>query len=211
MNSQWMTTLLSKGIELEQSLRKGFEGAQTQLKKELETRGIKLSAADLAALVEDIAPPASRAALSGALDFVRPFTAGMGLRVARISDTQIEIVIPPRARNLDSEGRLHDGALIAAGVEAAKLLWTRHAPLGRFDVETRALSLDVRKPAAKIVRARLELNETARETALAQLRRAREASSDIALRFVDEDERSVADMTLSLKLSHTPALENPTE
>lgn len=206
-----MTTLFSKGIELEQSLRKGLETAQSQVRKELESRGLNLSAADLAALIEEIAPTASRAALSGALDFLRPFTAGLGLRVARLSDTQIELIIPSRERNRGSDDKLHEGVLIGAGVEAAKLLWSRHAPLGAFDAEVRAMTYDAHRSTSSPVRVRLELGETARENALAQLRKDREATSDLSLRFIDDEEQSIADMTLSLKLRHTPALENRAE
>lgn len=211
MNSQWMTTLLSKGIELEQGLRKSVEQAQTQIKKELETRGIRLSAADLAALVEDLVPAASRTALDGALDYLRPFTAGLGFRVARLSDTQIELVVPAREKNRDAAGRLHESILTAAGIEAAKLLWTRHAPLGDFEIQILSMTLEIHHPPRTELRARLELPETVRENALAQIRREREAKSELALRFVGADDQSIADMTLHLKLRHVPGLGAPAE
>lgn len=206
-----MTTLFSKGIELEQSLRSKLGHAQLQVRKELESRGLNLSAADLAALIEEVAPTASRVALSGALDFLRPFTAGLGLRVARLSDTQLELVIPARERNLGSDGHLHEGVLIGAGIEAAKLLWSRHAPLGVFEADVRSLSFEMHRSTAKTVRVRLELQETSRENTLAILRKEREATSDLSLRYLDDDEQSVADLGLSLKLRHTPTLQNRPE
>lgn len=54
MNQQWLTILMSKGIELEQNLRQQFQTAKEGLKTQLEERGIRLSAADLAAVLEDV-------------------------------------------------------------------------------------------------------------------------------------------------------------
>lgn len=215
MNSQWMTTLFSKGfskgIELEQGLRKGLETRRDRLKKELETRGLRLSAADLAALLEDVAPAASRGALNAALEFLRPFTAGLGFRVARLADTQVEIVIPERPRNLSDDGRVHEGVCVSAGLEAARLLWERHAPLGRFETEVKSLSFEQHRRGQGDLRVRLEVTETARENLLSQLRREREALSEMSLRFIDEGGQAVADMNLALKLKHTPSLEAPEE
>lgn len=211
MNSQWMTTLFSKGLELEQSLRKNLEQAQTQLKKELQSRGLRWSAVDLAAAMEELSPVGSRTALSYALDLLKPFVAGMGLRVSRLSDTQVEMVVPNRVRNMSEGEQLHEGAFIAAGVEAARLLWTRHAPLGHFDLQTQNLSLQLFRPAEREIRVRLELPESVREAALSKLRQEREADSDLQLRFVDEAEQTLAEMQLSLKLRHIPALESPEE
>lgn len=202
-----MTTLFSKGIELEQSLRKGFETKRDQLKKELESRGLRLSAADLAALVEDVAPVASRGALNAALDFLRPFTAGLGFRISRLSDTQIEIVVPVRSRNLNDDGRLHEGVALSAGIEAAKLLWERHAPLGVFETEVRSLSFEQHRRGQGDLRVRLEISETSRENLLSRLRQSREALSEMSLRFVDDGEQTVADMNLCLRLKHIPSLE----
>jgi uncharacterized protein (UPF0147 family) len=67
MNQQWLTILMSKGIELEQNLRQQFQTAKEGLKTQLEERGIRLSAADLASLLEEVSPKASHAALSWVL------------------------------------------------------------------------------------------------------------------------------------------------
>jgi hypothetical protein len=202
MNSHWMTTLLSKGKQAGSQL-------QNQLKKELESRGLRLSAADLAAIVEEISPMASRGALSSALDFLKPFSAGLGFRVSRLSDLQIELVIPARGRNLNEENMLHEGALISGGIEAAKMLWERHAPLGHFQCEVKSVQFESVRGVDREVRVRLEIPETSRENLLSQLRQVRSVTSDLSLRFVDEAEQTVANMNLVLNLRHTPSLEAP--
>lgn len=206
MNQQWLTTLMSKGIELEQSLRQQLQTAKEGLKSQLEDRGIRLSAADLAALLEDVSPKVSHAALSYALDIVRPFSAGMGLRVSRLSDTQVEMVIPARTRNMDENNGLHEGALTTAAIEAAKLLWSRHAPMGHFEVHVTGIESSFYKIQSEEARARLELAESTRELVLSALRAHREAKAEAEVKVFDEHEQAVADLHLHLSFKHTPAL-----
>lgn len=198
MNSQWMT-----------SLRKNFEQVQSQIKSELENRGLRMTATDVAALIEEMAPAASRATLSAAMDFLRPFTAGLGLRVSRLSDTQIEIIIPARTRNLNEDGAIHESVMNAAAIEAAKLLWLRHAPLGDFSMQVTAVQFEFHRASKSEVRVRLEIPETARENNLSQMRQGRESISEMSLRFVDVAEQEVAQATLRMQLRHRPALEAP--
>lgn len=206
MNQQWLTILMSKGIELEQNLRSQLQAAKEGLKTQLEDRGIRLSAADLAAVLEEVSPKASHAALSYALDIVRPFSAGMGMRISRLSDTHVEMVVPARTRNMTETNFLHEGALTTAAVEAAKLLWMRHAPMGNFEIHVTRMECDFLKPQNGECRVRMELPETVRELVLAQLREQREGKSEAELKFFDENEQTVADIRLSLNFKHTPAL-----
>lgn len=206
MNQQWLTILMSKGIELEQNLRQQFQHAKEGLKTQLEERGIRLSAADLAALLEEVSPKASHAALSYALDIVRPFSAGMGLRISRFGDTQVEMVIPARTRNLNDLKQMHEGAVVTAAIEAAKLLWMRHAPLGNFEITVVRVESDFFKVQSSDCRIRMELPETTREVVLAEVRDNRESESDAELNIFDEHDQAVGTVHLKLKFKHTPAL-----
>lgn len=210
MNQQWLTILMSKGIELEQNLRQQFQQVKQQakdgLKTQLEERGIRLSAADFAALLEEISPKASHAALSYALDIVRPFSAGMGLRISRLSDTQVEMMIPARTRNLSDANTLHEGALTTAAIETAKLLWMRHAPLGNFAITVTRIEADFFKVQNSECRLRMELPETTREVVLAEVREQRDAAVDAEVKIFDEHDQAVGGIVLRLKFKHTPAL-----
>jgi len=206
MNQQWLTILMSKGIELEQNLRQQLQTAKEGLKSQLEERGIRLSAADLAALLEEVSPKASHAALSYALDIVRPFSAGMGLRISRLSDTQVEMVIPARTRNFSETNVLHEGAITTAAIEAAKLLWMRHAPMGNFEISVARIESEFFKSHNDECRVRMELSETIREVVLAEVRDRREAKADAEVKIFDDNEQAVAELRLSLNFKHTPAL-----
>lgn len=206
MNQQWLTILMSKGIELEQNLRQQLQHAKDGLKTQLEERGIRLSAADLAALLEEVSPKASHAALSYALDIVRPFSAGMGLRISRLSDSQVEMVIPARTRNLNDVKQMHEGALVTAAIESAKLLWMRHAPLGNFEILVTRMESEFFKIQTDDCRLRMELPETTREVVLAEIRDKREAEGEAEVKIFDVHDQAVGSVVMQLKFKHTPAL-----
>lgn len=211
MNQQWLTILMSKGIELEQNLRQQLQTAKQGLKSQMEERGLRMNATDLAALLEEVSPKASHAALSYAMDILRPFSAGMGLRISRLSDTQIEVVLPSRAHNKSDAGALHEGALVTAAMEAAKLLWMRHAPMGSFEISVQRSESVFVKSQTDECRLRMELPETVRENVLSQLRDRREANAEAEIKIFDHNDQSVADIHLHLGFKHTPALTNPAE
>jgi hypothetical protein len=206
MNQQWLTTLMSKGIELEQNLRLQFQSVKEEVRAQLEDRGIRLSAADLAALLEEVAPKASHAALSYALDVIRPFSSGMGLRVSRLSDTQIEMVLPLRTHNLNELNKIHEGALITAAIEATKLLWNRHAPIGSFEIIVNKAELELFKEIANECRLRMELSEISRELHLGEIRDRRESIANSEIKFFDENEQAIAEVRVQITMRHIPAL-----
>lgn len=183
------------------------------LKKSLTTnlkdRGLSLRPTDLAALVEGMAPKSTRTALSYALDFLRPFSAGMGFRITRLSDRHVELVVPARKRNQDEEGRIHEGALLTGALEAARLLWLRHAPLGEFRAHLVRAHFQVLQDYTGDVRIRMELPEIQCETVLAQIRAQQKAETEMTLHFFDEKEKSVAEAIMTLQLKHIPGLNAP--
>lgn len=206
MNQQWLTTLLSKGIELEQSLRQQFQTAKDGLKTQLEERGIRLNPTDLAALIEDVSPKASHAALSYAIDMIRPFSAGMGFRISRLSDTQIEMVIPARTRNMNENHHMHEGALVTGAIEVVKLLWSRHTPVGNLEITMTKFEGEFFKAYSEDCRIRWELTESVREMVLDQLRTHRIAESEAEVGIFDDSDQSVAHLRLFFNFKYMPSL-----
>lgn len=209
MNQQWLTILLSKGIELEQTVKQGLSQAQDELKKQLEQRGIRLNPVDLAAMLEEVSPRTSRAALSVALDLVRPFSAGMGFRISRMSNEQIEMVIPDRTRNQNENGMIHEAASMAAAIEAVKLLWLRHAPIGEVEMKIKSTSMEIFKDAKGELRVRLEIPEAARELILATVRQEKKATQDLHVQLLDTGDAAVAAIEVKLELHYNPSLAAP--
>lgn len=179
------------------------------LERKLKDNGLSLRPTDLAALIEQRAPKTSRAALGYALDLLRPFTAGMGLRVSRLSDRQIEVVLPDKKRNESSVGRVHEGAILTAGLEAARLLWLRHAPQGEFSVHVKETTIQILQEYSGELRLRIELPEMQRETVLMQLRSHHQATPNISVNIFDSKEKSIAKIDMTLQLKHIPVLARP--
>lgn len=196
MNSDWKTTLLSKSLSLNR-----------QLERQLAARGLRLNAVDFASFIEHWAPQTSRDALSYVLNFLRPVVLGMGLRISRLSDEKIEIVIPTRAKNKNEEGSVHESILITAAIEGAKTLWLRHAPLGDFHIQVDEINLKNLKSSKAEIRMRLEAPEVLRQTVLGQLRVMNRARIENHIQFFEQGDQLVAESTLHLTVSTTSLLE----
>lgn len=196
MNSDWKTTLLSKSLSLNR-----------QLERQLAARGLRLNAVDFASFVENWAPKTSRDALSYVLNFIRPVVLGMGFRISRLSDEKIEIVIPPRSKNKNEEGSVHESILIAAAVEGAKTLWLRHAPLGDFHIRVDEINLKNLKLSTAEIRLRLEAPEILRQSVLGQLRVMNRARIENHIQFFEQGDQLVAEVTLHLTVSTTSLLQ----
>lgn len=211
MNQQWLTILMSKGIELDQKLRQQIQTAKAGIKSQLEERGIKLNPVDLAALLEEYSPQASNAALSYALDILRPFSSGMGLRVSKLADTHIEVIVPNRTRNMNEYKVLHEGALQTAAIESAKILWMRHAPMGIFIAELEKMEAEHLGTSEEEVRMRLEITDEQRESVLEQIRETRESKTECEVTCFDNYDQVLAKFKMTLKFKHTPSLESSEE
>lgn len=74
--------------------------------------------------VEDYSKPSFQAMWSFVINVMRPFSAGMGLRVSHLSPNQVEIVIPDWLRNKD-EKYLHEATYLTAAKEGLRLWLTR--------------------------------------------------------------------------------------
>ncbi|MFN9065981.1 MAG: hypothetical protein ACK5V3_02055, partial [Bdellovibrionales bacterium] len=71
--------------------------------------------------VEDYSKPSFNAMWSFVVNALRPFSAGMGLRVASLSPHLIDIVIPNWLRNQD-DGQLHEATYLTA-IKEGQRLW----------------------------------------------------------------------------------------
>ena len=200
MNQQWLTTFMSN---VRTRLKTQLE---ERIKTQLEGRGIRLSTADIGALLEDVSPKASHAALGYAMNLMRPFSAGMGIRIARLSDTQVELVLPVKNRNLNKSGEIHEAALLASATEAAQLLWERHAPMGDFKIYTRRVQLETFKHLTDEIRIRLELPESLRESVLTEIRKTRKGRAEMQAHIYDVNDQAVAEVQLDMEFSHTPSI-----
>lgn len=213
MQMDWMNSLLNKRAQFEKKVLENWNQAQDlvggmvedklwqNLKVFFEVKGIRPHIVDFMSYVEKWTPQASREALSYFLDFFRPATIGMGLRVSKLNDTQIEVVIPKRPKNTDEEGQWLDSALITAGVESFKILWLRHAPIGEFSFQIDKIVYEKRKTEdTDALRVRYELVAEARESALTDLRSSSITNVDTNLFIFDDKDAIVSEIKISAQI-----------
>lgn len=205
----WMNSLLNKRAQFEKKVLENWNQAQglmedrlwQNLKVFFEVKGIRPHIVDFMSYVEKWSPQASREALSYFLDFFRPSTLGMGLRVSKLNDTQIEMVLPKRPKNVDEEGNWLDSCIVTAAVESFKILWLRHAPIGEFHFHIDKLSYEKRKDdEGDTLRVRYELSAEAREAALTELRSQTVTNVETQLFIFDDKDAIVSEVKIVARL-----------
>jgi hypothetical protein len=205
-----MTTLIQK--TLDRSLKKingGFKSQLFGLKKELEMelkdRGLQFTMVDFAAFIEEVSPNGSKAALGFMLNFLRPFSAGMGFRVTRISDSQIEIVIPWKFRNRNDQGHLHEATLLPAAIEAAQIFWQRHLE-GPIEIQLLSESSKIHQVMNEDARLRAEIPSGYREFILSQLRENPRQAVEMKFQIYGAQDRLNAEIEIKILVQKTLTL-----
>lgn len=216
MNSQWLTTLKSKGEEVKTLVEMSFMGSAHLLKKRMEEelfqRGIKLTPQDVASLIEESLPQLSQKLLSGVLDLTRPFSKGMGLRITQLNNDHIEMILPEKLRNLDEQKNIHPAAVCTGAIEAVKILWERHAPIEGFKIHIQKMELiHLTKvfgtsAISGDLRIKYQLLENEREAVLSELRSQRTSKVYSLVQVYSEQDQRVYDMNLELNFEFTPQL-----
>lgn len=184
----------------------------TTVKKQLTLQGLRINPVDFATYIEPWAPQVSREILSAILDFFRPLALGLGLRITKLKDTQLEMILPARKKNRNENEQIDEAALLAAALRGAKILWLRNAPLGQFKQTVKNLHLrSIDNPEegmslnAKYF-LRLELKEAQRELVLSQVRIQGVAPSEILVQVYNENEQLKYEIQITLELASTPQL-----
>jgi len=147
-----------------------------------------------------------RRILSSALDLLRPYHAVIGMRVRKLTRSQVEATIPNRTHNRNSQGFIEEGVVISAGQQMLKLLIARwEIPV---DYELEEIRFDRLQDMRGILTARLEWEDLSREALRAELMREPSCLHDFYIHFFDAEEKRVADLHLNLKVRMPVRLES---
>lgn len=187
-----------------------FQKTKSEIELELKNLGFNLSASDISSLLEEISPEKSRTALSYILNYIRPWTQGLGLRVVRLSDSQVEIVIPPHSRNKNNQNEIHIGTFVPAALEAAQIFWARHLP-GPFDLSVETVFLKNVLPITSEVRLRTEFDHVLRESFLAMLRSTSIQKLEMSFQLYNEQDQLGAEILIQFVLKATPILNSTSQ
>lgn len=181
--------------------QQGLLTARQSLSERMEARGIRPRWMDLSLLVRDYAPASAERVMDWGLSFFVPFLAGRGLRIARLSEDAIELVLPNKNSNLDHSGQIHFGALQSAGYEAARLLWERCAPVSARDWQLLSVEAEFPHSPEGSVRLQCQLSELERERLLSEYFSTSLVEHSFQVRALDKRGLRVMEMSVRVRIA----------
>lgn len=179
MNPPWMTTFISKIKPLQ-----------------------------VIEFIEKWSPRGSKEALGYVLDVAKPFLMGLGFRISKLTETQIEIVIPYRQKSLNDQNEIHESILLAAGLEAVQWIWIKQFPVGQIQTQIQSYHWQKMKAAQSEQRVRYSLEPDRREIILSNLRLNVQQELEATVCFFDENEQLTSELYFKMNLIHQPLLES---
>lgn len=149
---------------------------------------------------EAIDSKSPKTVLNFALDVLKPYLRALGLRIARISEEQIEVILPEKFHNSGTfeVGSLDlqpdEGAICSAATFAFRQLWKRNSPKGRFSISVQKLSFERVREMRGDLSFRFELSKFTRETIFANLADKEKSESEFVIHVYNEAEQIVAEV-----------------
>ncbi|PWU22086.1 MAG: hypothetical protein C5B49_01650 [Bdellovibrio sp.] len=142
---------------------------------------------------DSLRSPQARALFASALEFLKPHHLALGLRVAKLSRTRLEVVVPHRWRNQLEAEELDPGILTTASAMGAQLLMRRMdlPDLGPMTIEE--IHFFRHSKLAGDLRGRLEFSKLAQEAFRAELKKKTKTKLELLMIFFDQFDRRVAD------------------
>ncbi len=150
---------------------------------------------------------ALKRSLNSALDLLRPHSVSLGLRIAKLSDSLCELVVPRKARNLDEQGHILEGVLVSSAVEAMKVLLKRNLGTSELQVVCKSVSFELLRLGTGDLRVRAQLTEIQREALLAELGKMKKSQFEIPVLIFDKTEQMCAQLQLNFFISQKSQIE----
>lgn len=148
--------------------------------------------------VEDYSKPGFQAMWSFVVNVMRPFSSGMGLRVATLSPQQVEIVIPDWLRNKD-EKFLHEATYLTAAKEGLRL-WTQRLLGPATDLELKAVQIKILHPIEGNARVCFQMEDSEKEIFLHHLLQKQNLDHIFTWAVLDENDMKCAEIELKVFL-----------
>lgn len=156
--------------------------------------------------VEDYSKPGFQAMWSFVVNVMRPFSSGMGLRVATLSPQQVEIVIPDWLRNKD-EKYLHEATYLTAAKEGLRL-WTQRLLGPATDMELKSSQIKCLHPIESHARVCFQMEDADKEIFLHHLQQQKNLDHVFTWAVLDENDMKCAEVELKVSLKLPARLES---
>jgi hypothetical protein len=145
--------------------------------------------------------------LNFALDMIKPYLQTLGLRISKLSEEQIEVVLPEKFKYMDVNQELDEGAVCSAAVFAFRQLWLRNSPKGHFEIHIQKIQFERFRDLASDLFLRLELGTLNREAIFADLSDRKKAQTDMIVHIYDQKEQLVGQVNILAELNLVEAIE----
>ncbi len=193
MNHHRVTTLLSKTVQ--------------KIRESGKKRGIRFSPQDLERFVEEWLPRQATSLLEYGRQFFHPLVANLGLQTLHLSHSQIEVLLPFDTHNSGEFGNMHEGAIVAATIEANLIFWRKHWPLGEVQIEVSEIQFSQMQAIRSNCHIKAELSDAQIEDILGELRIRNSARFVNSFYLYDDRDQRQGEVQLTLKLSYLPAIQ----
>ncbi len=148
--------------------------------------------------VEDYSKPGFQAMWSFVVNVMRPFSSGMGLRVANLSPHQVEIIIPDWLRNKD-EKFLHEATYLTAAKEGLRL-WIQRLIGPTAEFELKAILIKRLHSIEGDARVCFQIEDSEKEVFLYQLQQQQKVDQVFTWTVLDENDLKCAEVELRVHL-----------
>ncbi len=155
--------------------------------------------------VEDYSKPGFNALWSFVVNVMRPFSSGMGLRVAGLGPNRVQIVVPDWLRNKD-ENSLHEATYLTAAKEGFRL-WIQRLVGPATNFELQQILLKASRPIRGQARVEFQIEDLDKEIFLHQLQQEGTLEKSFSWSVLDESEKKCAEVELKVLISTPIKLE----
>jgi hypothetical protein len=148
--------------------------------------------------VEDYSKPGFQAMWSFVVNVMRPFSSGMGLRVATLSPHQVEIVIPDWLRNKD-EKFLHEATYLTAAKEGLRI-WILRLLGPATEIDLRQAQIKMTQAIDGSARVCFQMEDSEKEIFLHHLQEKQSLEQSFIWFIFDENEMKCGEVELKVQL-----------
>ena len=151
-------------------------------------------------LAEQVDIKQPKQVLQFALDVVRPYLQSLGLRVAKLTAENIEVVLPEHPLHQDMKSFLDEGAVCSASLFAFRKLWKRNAPKGPFSWKVLKFEFEALRELQGPLHIKWNLPTLQREALYAELAETQRALQDTVVHVFNGQDQLVAQVHLHAEL-----------
>lgn len=159
--------------------------------------------------VEDYSKPSFNAMWSFVVNVLRPFSAGMGLRVSHLSPQLVEVVVPNWLRNQD-QNELHEATFLTAAKEGQRL-WLQRLLGSHVEFEITQYTIQIFQKSMSTTRVRMAMQTEEIEIFLREVRLQTVMQSQFQWQVVDDAEKVAAQIEMKVNVKVPPQIGNQSE